>query len=181
MRGLEETSMATYPTGSWRAAARSMFLALATGLLLVACGGGGGGDDTPAAPALEGTWRLSLTQSGSTSTGGTVPGSSVPSQQQVAAINTASFAQLLGSSSYQGYTVTLNASTITITGAGTNLAIVVNSLSTSNYRGCGTSCGVGKTVAYDMSVNLTVSGTLNGVVQSGSGAGVVTVTYTRVS
>jgi len=172
--------MQTIPKDAWSAARRWLTLVLVA-VTLAACGGGGGGDDTPAPPPLEGTWRVSLRQNNVTNTGGTVPGSSVPSAQQVATINSTSFAQLLGSTSYQAYTVTLSGSTMTITGTSTNLVVVVNSVSTSNYRGCGASCGVGAVVSYDVSVSLTANGTLNGQFVSGSDAGTVTVVYTRIS
>lgn len=177
----EEDNMETVQSGNWRAWVRAMVLALAASLL-AACGGGGGDDGAEATPppAFEGTWRISLREDGTTTTGGTVPASAVPTQQQVAAITTSSFAQLLGSTSYQGYTVTLNASTITIVGPGTNLAIVVNSVSTGNYRGCD-SCGVGAVVSYDVSMNLTANGTIDGTPAGGTGAGTVTVIYTRIS
>ena len=153
-------------------------------LALVACGGGGGGggDSTAApAPVLEGIWRVSLTQDGTPAQGGTVAAADVPSQQQVAAITTASFAQILGSTTYEGYTVVLGGGTLTITGPATNAVIVINSLSTSNYKGCGLSCGAGATVSYDVSVTLTANGTLNGESVSGTNSGKVTVGYTRVS
>ncbi len=169
-------------SSGWLAVVRWLLVSAFGALALVACGGGGSDSSSSTVTTdLQGTWRLSLSQSGTTSQGGTVAAANVPSQQQVASITTASFAQLLGSSSYAGYTVVLNGGTITITGSGTNAVIVVNSVSTANYKSCGLSCGVGAAVSYDVTVNLTANGTLNGQPVSGTQTGTVTVIYTRVS
>jgi hypothetical protein len=168
-------------SGGWLGVVQWILVAVFGALALVACGGGGSDSSGTVTPDLQGTWRVSLSQNGTTSQGGTVAAANVPSQQQVASITTASFAQLLGSSSYAGYTVVLNGGTLTITGSGTNLVIVVNSVSTGNYKSCGLSCGVGAAVSYDVTVYLTANGTLNGQPVSGTQTGTVTVIYTRVS
>ena len=176
--------MARHRIGSWSAAARSLFVALATGLALVACGGGGGGDGEAApAPAqtFQGNWQLAVRVQGSTGAGVAVPASTVPTQEAVAKITTASVAQMFSSNAFQGYTVTLNGTTATITGSGTNYRLVINSIAATNYQGCG-ACGVGGRVSYDVNMNYTESGTFNGqVVPLNTSSITVTFIYTRVS
>ena len=142
---------------TWRAAARALFMALALGLL-VSCGGGGGGDDS-APLELAGNWRVILVENGTTYNGGTVPASSVPTQEEVASLSTASFAQVFAATAYEAYTVTLNGATLTITGPGTNLTIVINSVAGSNYQGCGTPCGIGAVISYEVNIGFTANGT----------------------
>jgi hypothetical protein len=166
----------------WCATARAMTIALLAGLFVAACGGGGGGGGGGSTtPALEGTWRVSFTEQGTTSTGGTVPASSVPTQAQVSSFTVASMAQVLSSTTYQNYIVTVNGNVITITGPSTNVSITVNSVSGTNYQGCGSSCGVGATVSYTLNLNLTAIGTLNGNAVGGTDSGSATVRYTRVT
>lgn len=164
----------------WVAASRWGILALLALLGLGACGGGGGGSETPS-PTLTGDWQVSLVESGTTYTGGTVPASTIPTQEQVASLSADSFAEVFATTVYEGYTVSINGATLTITGPGTNLTIVINSVSGSNYQSCGTACGIGAVVSYDVTVNLTANGTADNQPVTGTDSGTVTVRYTRVS
>jgi hypothetical protein len=166
--------------GGWFAIVRWVLLASLGALALVACGGGGS-NGASATPDLQGTWRVSAAESGTTVQGGSVPGADVPTQQEVSGITTASVAQLLASTTYQGYTVVLSGGTLTITGTGTNLVIVINNVSTSNYKSCGLSCGVGAVVSFDLTVGVTLNGTSNGQPVSGTATDTLTISYTRAT
>lgn len=165
---------------TWRAV-RALFMGLAIALL-TSCGGGGGGDDgPPPPPPITGNWQLALTIEGDTSAAVAVPASAVPTEQQVSQITTANVAQQFGSNVFAGYTVTLNGATITVTGTNTSYTLVINSISATNYQGCG-ACGVGSKVSYDVNANYTESGIFDSqLVPTTTDNLRVTFTFTRVS
>jgi hypothetical protein len=136
--------------------------ALLAALLVAACGGGGDGDG-PATPGntIQGNWQLALSVGGQSSAAVAVQASAVPSADAVANITTANVAQLFSSGAFQGFTVTVSGTTVTVTGPGTNYQLVINSIGASNYQGCG-GCGPGSRVSFDVDMNYTESGTFDG-------------------
>lgn len=164
---------------------RRWFAFVATVLLLAACGGGGDGGGSPlfpGTPAFRGTWQLTVTVDNVTSAPVEVQGSEVPTETMVGDLDTADIADLVGTTSFQTYTVSVNGSTITITDPDTNYVLVINSIAASNYQDCG-NCFVGTRVAFDVSVNITESGTLDGQTLAApvTSTTVVRFTYTRIS
>lgn len=139
-------------------------------LLLASCGGGGGGGsgqtltiDT-ANPPLQGNWQLTVSaNNGPESAPVAVDASAVPTSSQVAQLTATAVAQLVARTSFQGYTVSQNGTTITVTDPDTNYVLVINSITTSDYQGCGT-CLAGTTVSFTVVANFTESGTLDGTV-----------------
>lgn len=163
---------------------RRLALACVT-VLVVACGGGGG--DAPAAetpppePAFTGTWTLSLAIEGDTSAPVAVPASAVPTATQVSQMTTASVAQLFASNTFQGMTVTVANSTATVTGPGTNYALVINSFQSAGYQGCG-SCAAGSQVSFNVTMNYSESGVFQGeAVPANNDSVTITFRYTRTS
>lgn len=127
-------------------------------------GGGGGGDDAPEPPpavVFEGNWQLSVSEGGNTSGPVTVPASTVPSAADVDRMTTEEVARQVSSSNFQGYTVAIAGKTIRVTGPDTDYTLVINSFEASNYQGCDP-CGIGSRVAFDLSVNVTQGGTVDG-------------------
>lgn len=135
-------------------------------------------------PPLTGNWQMSVSSSGQTiNTGATFAGKDVPTVQTISSFGAAQFGSFLVPATVNGtgYTISVNGSTITTTGPNTNYTITINSVSTSNYQGCG-ACGVGSQVSFDMVVNATSSGLLDGfneptTTQSDS----ATITFQRIN
>jgi hypothetical protein len=131
-----------------------------------------------------GNWSASMTVTAEgqsqTIDGGVVPGSAVPTEAQLSALGAEALRQQFVEQ-YEGYTISGSGNTITISGQGTELTIVINSYSISGYQGCG-ACGVGSTVTYNAQMVITVSGTSGGypfpATQSSSNT---TFRYTRVN
>jgi hypothetical protein len=183
-RGVEMTAFKNHGMGFLRALAGVFLLALA----LAGCGGGGGGDPggdgniSPTQPPLSGNWTLVLTVDGQASPATAVPGSSVPTAEMVAQISTASLAQQLASSgTFEGFTVTVNAGTIRVTGPGTDYTLTITSLSASGYQGCG-GCGVGSLVSFNVNAAYSESGTIDGqTVPPTSGTVAINFRFSRQS
>lgn len=138
-------------------------------LLLASCGGGGDGGSGQTRtidvgnPAIQGNWQLTVSaDNGPDSAPVPVDPSAVPSSTQVAQLTPSAVAQLVARTSFQGYTVAQNGTTITVTDPDTNYVLVINSITTSDYQGCGT-CLAGTSVSFTVAVNFTESGTLDGV------------------
>jgi hypothetical protein len=129
---------------------------------------------------LQGTWHLTVEVGSQSVDAANVQGSSIPSAEKLAQATVASAGQVFVTA-YSGYTVSVNGNQVHVTGSNTDLTIVINSFSFSNYQGCGT-CGVGTQVSYIMNMNFTQSGTLNGqTVPSTTSSAVTTFRYQRVS
>ena len=141
----------------WRHALAAVLVAV----FAAACGGGGGDapPDTPADTAITGNWALTITAEGETSTAVAVPASAVPTAAQVQQLTTANVAQTFATTSFQGLTVNVSGSTVTVTGPGTNYTLVINSFQASGYQGCG-ACTVGTQVSYTVNMSYTESGVL---------------------
>lgn len=165
---------------------RSGFAAAATALLLAACGGGGGDDGDirtiePATPAFQGTWQVEANIDGTTTAAVGAAAAAVPTQQAAASLSATSLAQLIAATRFQGYTVTVNGSTLSVSDPDTNYALTINSFTVSDYQGCG-ACGVGTSVRYTVAMNFTESGTLDGfAIPVTTEDAVVRFTYTRMS
>lgn len=131
-----------------------------------------------------GNWSGSITIPGVSNAidVGVVPGASVLTQQAASLVSVASAAStaLPSQSKVSGYTVSTNGNVATMTGPGTNYTLTINSFSITGYTMTGTG-GVGTRVSYVFNLNYTQSGTLDGVVQSGTTVSAPTFTYTRVN
>ena len=115
-----------------------------------------------------GNWRLSVGVNGAAPIDtGVVPGASILTASALAAANaSANSSAVVGaivpsSTNVGGYTLVTNGNTSTMTGPSTNLTIVINSFSFSNYALVG-SGAVGSKVTYRLNVNYTFNGTLDG-------------------
>jgi hypothetical protein len=165
---------------SWRAAGRSLFMAFAVACL-ASCGGGGGGDESPPVQTFTGNWSLSLTVDGQGTPGVAVPASAVPTEQQASQVTTANIAQMFANHVFSGYTVTVNGTRATVTGTNTSYQLTVNSISATNYQGCG-ACATGSKVSYDVNMNYTETGMFDGqLVPTATGDIKVNFAYTRTS
>jgi hypothetical protein len=150
------------------------------GTVAVAPTPGAGGGTT-----LAGNWNFSVTTTAEGQThsfdAGVVPASAVPSQE-IASANLAQSAVQQFVAQYSGYTVTSSGNTITVVGQGTNMTITINSISVTNYTGCGSSCGVGAVVQYTVNMNITISGTESGhTIPPTSSSGNTTFRYVRAN
>ena len=142
--------------------------------------------DTTGNFALSGNWEMKLLVEGQEIVIGTFPGSSVPPSSALVGVSyTAALGQASETFTYtvdgKTYTVTVSGNSSTITGPQTNYSTVVNSITVTNYVGCG-SCGVGSTVSFTYAVNATGSGTLDGfVIEPTTVNTQSTIVYRRVS
>ena len=167
---------------------RVWFAATAAALMLASCGGGGGGGDgdirfvQPGTPTIQGNWQLTVSiDNGPESPPVAVPATAVPSSLQVARFTASAIAELFARTSFQGKTVSQSGTTITVTDPDTNYVLVINSITTSNFQGCGT-CLVGTVVSFTVVVDFTESGTLDGVtVPTNTGTMTLRFRYTRIS
>lgn len=124
--------------------------------------------DTTGNYTLSGNWELKVVASGQEIVVGTVPGAAVPPSSALAGVDlTVALGQTSGSTTFvqdgKTYTITVSGNTSVLTGPQTNVTTVINSVSVTNYVGCGT-CGVGSTVSFVYAANVTMSGTLDGMV-----------------
>jgi hypothetical protein len=140
----------------------------------------GTGGGTPG--TLTGTWEMKLNFDGQTFVAGQIPGSSVPTQTMLSQLNTEMLVgQLTAAEVAQGMTVSGSGNTFTLTGPNTNYTFTINSFSFTNYQGCGT-CGVGSSVTYTVTFNITEGGLLEGVQEPQTTTdGSYSFTYTRVN
>jgi hypothetical protein len=123
--------------------------------------------DTTGNYALSGNWEMKVVAEGQEYVVGTFPGSAVPPSSALVGVDfTAALGQGSESVTYtvdgKTYTVTVSGATSTITGPQTNFSTTVNSVSVTNYVGCG-ACGVGSTVSFAYAATATVSGTMDGM------------------
>lgn len=141
------------------------FAAGCAALFLAGCGGGGddgpGRSLAPGGPSVQGTWVLTVSIGSTTHAPVDVAATDVPSEDDVANLSAAAVAELTGTTVFQGYTVTVTGNSIHVTDPNTDYRLRINSLATANYRGCG-DCRVGDEVTFDISVNFTESGLLDG-------------------
>lgn len=169
----------------WRL--RSWMAAAAAALLLAGCGGGsadGPGQQqilAPANPGIQGAWQLAVTANDVGIAPVAVAAGNVPSAEDVNALDANAVAQIVGSTLFQGYSVSVSGNTVRVTDPDTNYVLVVNSFTTSNYQGCG-ACGVGSIVSYTLSVGFGESGVIDARnVPATTGTLVLRLRYTRTA
>jgi hypothetical protein len=139
----------------------------AVALALTACGGGGSGSDvqvgtlSPATPALQGNWQLTISFDGTPRAPIDLAAADVPTQTAASEFTAATVAQLVALT-FPNKTVTRSGSAVTVTDPDTSYVLVINSVSVSGYQGCG-SCGVGTAVSVTLAVNFSESGRFDGV------------------
>jgi hypothetical protein len=181
----------TSPPSRFLLQLRIWFAASVTMLLLAACGGGGGEEGAgrlfgpPGNATLQGTWQLSVEVDGVPAPPVTVEASVVPTAEMVAQFDTPAVAQQVGIATFQGRVVTVSGSTLRVTDAeinnNTNYVLVINSFTASDYQGCG-SCGVGSTVSFTLTLDVSESGVIDGVtVPAATGTMVVRFRYLRTA
>ena len=159
------------------AALRACFGAACIALFLAGCGGGGGsagvtggsggtgggtggGGVQPSLPPLQGTWQLTITpSSGVTTAAVSVPASEVPTSSQ---LDTTAVARLLARTRFQAYSTTVNGSSLRVTDEDTDYLMVINSVASADFDGCGT-CAVGTDINFTLDVNFTESVVFDGV------------------
>jgi hypothetical protein len=161
-------------------------LAAALALVLSACGGGGGGSDgqvrtiSPATPALQGSWQLTISFDGTPRAPVDLAAGDVPTQTAASEFTAAAVAELVART-FPNKTVTRTDSTITVTDPDTSYVLVINSVSVSGYEGCG-SCGVGSAVSVTLGVGFSESGRFDGItVPARSFNATVTLRYQRTA
>lgn len=144
------------------------------------------------APALAGNWRLSVISDGITiDTGVVAAGKDVPTAQNVSQMVPANFSTALTAAvagtqagqttPFGAFTISVNGTTITVTGPGTNYSINIINFSVSNYQSCG-ACGVGSQVSFVLNATITDGGVLNGFqVPTTTESGSATVQWVRVN
>lgn len=162
-------------------------------LFLAACGGGGGsagvtggsggsgtgGSVAPGVPTLQGTWQLTITPlNGVTTAAVTVGATEVSTTGQ---LDAPAVARLLAQTRFQAYTTTVTGSSIRVVDPDTDYLMVVDSVTSSGFEGCGT-CGVGTEITFTLSVNFTESGVFEGLtIPSRTTSTEVEVRYVRRS
>jgi hypothetical protein len=174
---------------------RSWFAAVLAAVFLVACGGGGGNPGTPGGsagggtsggsvapslPPLVGTWSVTVSYPGNTTSPVTLPASAVPTSANAFASAT-DVARLLAATRFQNHQSTINGSTLHVVDSDTDYTMTINSFSVSQFAGCG-SCGVGTTITFVLTITYAESGTFDGAALASRTQTVdLTVRYTRVS
>jgi hypothetical protein len=111
---------------------------------------------------LSGNWQQTIVINGQTFAGGIVPGSSVPTANN---LTQSAATQILAPTKFAAggttYTISASGNTTTITGPNTNFTVTINNYSFTNYMDCG-ACGINSSVSVTLDANFTAGGTLDG-------------------